>query len=206
MALTEGSRRNCGNTVTTPRGTYTFHEQEILKSEADELCKKNGGILAPLNTQEEFDAVHKFAYECKKWSVSVPYHVGLYAVDRKTRLFTDCTSWQPETHEKLYRSYLGKGPFFTAYYKTGDKVMTIASSENKKDEVLMRTICFNGANSQVSGASALVQSKEPSNFASTGAVVVGVALVATVVGLGVALFKALRRNRRLTQELPTSSK
>ena len=42
MALIEGSKKNCGNTVTTPRGTYTFHEETKTKFEAAELCKKNG--------------------------------------------------------------------------------------------------------------------------------------------------------------------
>ena len=67
MPLKEASFKNCGDTVTTPKGTYTFHEGRMLKHEAAKLCEKNGGILAPLNSQEEFDAVHKFAYQCQRF-------------------------------------------------------------------------------------------------------------------------------------------
>lgn len=67
MTLKEASIMNCGDTVTTPRGTYTFHEKTMPKSDAADLCKSNGGILAPLNTREEFDAVNKFAYECDRF-------------------------------------------------------------------------------------------------------------------------------------------
>ena len=67
MSSESGSVSNCGNTVTTTRGTYTFYDVVRTRSESKKLCKKHGGIMATLNTQEEFEAVHKFAYISDRW-------------------------------------------------------------------------------------------------------------------------------------------
>ena len=135
----------------------------------------------------------------------MPYHVGLYVVDKHTRLFTDCQKWDEKKHGELYRSRLNKGPFYSAFYSPNDKIMSIGSFP-KQTEYELNTICFKASASQESSASALVEDESKSSVASTGVVVVGVALLATVVGLGVALFKSMKRNRKLTQELPISSK
>ena len=66
MALKFCSKANCGNTLATPSGTYTFHDQLLDKNDAEKLCKSDGGILATMNTREELDAVHKFTYECDR--------------------------------------------------------------------------------------------------------------------------------------------
>ena len=100
--------KNCGNTLSTSLGTYTFYNEKVVKSEAAKVCKNHGGIIAPFHTQEEFDTVHKFAYKCQPWCSHSLYHVGLYVVRNETRYYSDCTEWDWEKHDKLYDSYLGK--------------------------------------------------------------------------------------------------
>ena len=202
MTLKRGSKLNCGNSVTTSRGTYTFYDGRKTKHEATQLCEKNGGILAPLNTKEEFDAVHKFAFECTKWTGYSPYHIGLYVIDKETRLFTDCEKWDSEKHDKLYSSSLDNGPFFDTYYNPADKIMSIGSGRNAHGNSL-KTICFKAAKQPV--PSAVMQSENTSPFTSTSVVAVGIALVGMVAVLGVAFFRSLKKIRKLQQELPTSS-
>ena len=121
MSSKRCSVKNCGNTVTTTRGTYTFYNKKIIKSEAAKLCKKNGGIIAPLNTQEEFNAVHKFAYKCRPWCGSSYYHTGLYLNKNETRFYSDCTEWDWKKHDKLYDSYINEGPCWDPMYRPIDK-------------------------------------------------------------------------------------
>ena len=132
------------------------------------------------------------------------YHVGLYVIDEKTRFYTDCTDWDAQKHDKLYKSNFANGPFVYTFYDSSRQFMGIGSSPYKSDSSY-RPICFNPSAGSHSAPSALKQSEERNGFASTGVVAVGVALVATVVGLGVALLRAMKRNQKLTQELPTTS-
>ena len=142
-------------------------------------------------------------YQNKRWN-ALQYHVGLYVVDENTRLFTDCQKWDEQKHGQLYRSRLSNGPFYSTMYNSNEKIMYIGSFP-VQTEYEQNTICFKASAGQASSASALVKDKSTNPFASTGVVAVGVALVATVVGLGVALFRSMKRNQKLTQELPTSS-
>ena len=43
--------------VTTNTGTFTFHNESVLRSVAELNCAKNGEILAPFTNQADVDAV-----------------------------------------------------------------------------------------------------------------------------------------------------
>ena len=157
MILPRCTIENCGNTFKTSRGTYTFHNEKLVKSEAAKLCKKNGGIIAPLNTQEEFAAVHTFAYECDRWCGRDRYHVGLYVHKNETRFYSDCTEWDWEKHDKLYKSYIREGPCWETAYRTTDKIQKIYANEDCYPYKL-RTICFKANTEAASESEAIIQS------------------------------------------------
>ena len=98
--------------------------------------------MATLNTEEEFEAVHKFAYGCERWSDRrFLYHVGLY-VYKNERFYTDCTEWDWAEHSKLYVEDRGKGPCWNAVYRPLTKEQKIYSNIYCYDDK-HRTICFN---------------------------------------------------------------
>ena len=174
------SVRNCGNTVKTSRGTYTFHNQPLFKHKAAELCMKNGGILATLNTREEFEAVHRFAYECNKWCGALYYHIGLYAYENHM-FYTDCTEWDWAKHGHLYMTDNLNGPCWTAVYRAYTKTQKIYSSPSCA-EYKHRTICFNAFDNATTKAEGIVQGGSGISFFNVltllfAAVAIGFAIV-----------------------------
>ena len=195
MSLKRCSKKNCGNTLTTSRGTYTFYNDRIYKSEAAKLCKNNGGIIAPLNIQEEFDAVHKFTYECQPWCGVYYYHVGLDLVRNETRFYSDCTEWDWEKHDKLYNSYIGKGPCWIAHYRPFNKIQTIF--DNKYcSKAPSRTICFNAAGENLNKTEALIQEKSAEGLNHFYYLSAIFALALLAIGLAIALVKLTNKNKK----------
>ena len=193
MSSKRCSIKNCGNTLTTSLGTYTFYNEKVIKSEAAKVCKKHGGIIAPLNTQEEFDAVHKFAYKCQPWCSHSVYHTGLYLVRNETRFYSDCTKWDWKKHDKLYDSYIEDGPCWDAAYRPYDKIQTIHQSRFCSDRI-HRTICFNAVDKEVKSEE-LRLTKHAEGFDRYFTVTAFLALATLTVGLAVALFKAKKKNK-----------
>ena len=184
--------KKCKNTLKTSKGTYTFYNELVHKSESKEICKKHGGIIAPLHTQEEFDAVHKFAYECQPWCGTAYFHLGLYLVKNDTRFYSDCTEWDWEKHDKLYKSYIRQGPSWEVLYRPYDKIQKIypvAFHRNNR----RRTICFNAADESPKKAEALFKKASEDSFYYLSAIVF---LASLVVGLALALVKATRSNKK----------
>ena len=195
MSLKICSKKDCGNTLTTSLGTYTFYNELIYKHEATKLCKKNGGIIAPLNTQEEFDAVHKFAYECQPWCGVYYFHTGLYVVKNDTRLYSDCTEWDWEKHDKLYKSYIGKGPCWTPVYRPYDKTQTIYAVATCMRSMRSRTICFNAAGKNLNNTEALIQEKPTYVLKNVSYLNATFALTLLAIGLVIALVKSTIKNK-----------
>ena len=190
------SLKNCGNTVTTTRGTYTFYSERIKKTEAAKLCKKHGGIIAPLNTKEEFDAVHKFAYKCQPWCVSY-HHVGLYVHKNETRFYSDCTEWDWNKHDKLYKSYTDEAPCWETTYRPKDKIQKIWPLNFCNDH-LMRTICFN-PNEEISDKKTKPEEFRQVNYAGSFntfiVLSVVIALASLVIVLAIALKRSMNKNK-----------
>ena len=193
MSSKRCSVENCGNTVTTTRGTYTFYSDRLKKSEAAKTCKKHGGIIAPLNTQEEFDAVHKFAYKCQPWcSVNSYYHVGLYVMNNDTRFYSDCTEWDWNKHDKLYFSDMNDGPCYESVYMPYFKIQDIIAKDCK--DYKRRFICFNDANDssiKKTSQEALVHGNNAEGFNRFA--ILSAFLATLTVGLAVALVKANKK-------------
>ena len=192
------SIKNCGNTVTTASGTYTFYNEEITKDESAKLCKKHGGIIAPLNNQEEFDAVHKFAYKCQPWCSHSVYHTGLYLVRNETRFYSDCTEWDWEKHDKLYDSYIEEGPCWDIGYMPYNKIQEIFANEYCVDRV-HRTICFNTHDKNIdeeirSEQEELRLTNHAEGFDRLTTLSVFIALATLTVGLAVALVRSRKKN------------
>ena len=174
------SKKNCGNTLKTTKGTYTFYNELVHKSESKEICKKHGGIIAPLHTQEEFDAVHEFAYKCQPWCSVYYYHLGLYLVKNDTRFYSDCTEWDWEKHDKLYKSHIKEGPSWEVVYRPHDKIQRIFPVSFKTNS-RRRIICFNAAEKEMVEAEALFQGKYADCFYFLGAIAVLVSLVIALI-------------------------
>ena len=193
MTLERGSVSNCGDTVTTTRGTYTFYNEIRTRSESDKLCEKNGGIMATLNTKEEFEAVHKFAYECERWSDRrYLYHLGLY-VYKNERFYTDCTEWDRAKHAKLYKEDNGKGPCWNAVYRPLNKEQKIYSNIFCYDKK-HRTICFNAFDNATAKAEGMVQGS--SGFSSFNVLT----LLFAAVAIGFAIV-SMKKNKNYEKEL-----
>ena len=201
MTSKECSKKNCGNTLTTLRGTYTFYNNFIVKSEAAKLCKKHGGIIAPLNIKEEFDAVHKFAFECQPWCSYHFYHVGLDLVRNETRYYSDCTEWDWDKHDKLYDSHIGKGPCWDAVYIPSDKIQKIYADEYCSN-FAYRTICFNAKKS--TDSEAVVQPDRSGSFVSTSVLGSCFAFALLAFGLLMALARSTRKNKMYEREISQS--
>ena len=190
MSSKRCSVENCGKTVTTTRGTYTFYSDRLKKSEAAKTCKKHGGIIAPLNTQEEFDAVHKFAYKCQPWCSGSYYHIGLYVMSNDTRFYSDCTEWDWGKHDKLYYSNMGDGPCYESTYMPYLKIQNIFAKDCKNYK--RRFICFNAADD---GTTKTTSHQELRQINAVGfdrftALSAFLALATLTVGLAMALIKA----------------
>ena len=198
MTLPICALKNCGNNVTTQRGTYTFYNERITKLEAAKLCKKHGGILAPLNTQEEFEAVHKFAWECERWCGWNAYHVGLYVYKNETRFYTDCAEWDWEKHGKFYKTYVGfTQDCWIEAYRPKDKIQKVLTNDDCSYAWRLRTICFNAKDVTPAKAEAVVQSN--GKFASFNALTLLFAVVAF--GTVVVSLKKFRKYKSEITEL-----
>ena len=200
MTLKECSKKNCGNTLTTSRGTYTFYNNFIVKSEAAKLCKRHGGVIAPLNIKEEFDAVHKFAYQCQPWCSYHFYHVGLDLVRNETRYYSDCTEWDWEKHDKLYDSRIGKGPCWDAVYVPSDKIQKIYADEYCSN-FAYRTICFNAAAEKSTNSDSLVRTDRSGSLVSSRVFGSYFAFALLAFGLLMALLRSTRKNRLYEREI-----
>ena len=200
MSVKMCSKENCSNTLTTNKGTYTFHNENILKSEAAKLCKKNGGIIAPLNTQEEFDAVHKFAYECQPWCSYHFYHVGLDLTKNETRFYSDCTEWDWEKHDKLYDSHIKKGHCYEALYMPFYKIQKIYTNAYCGD-FAQRTICFNAVDKNLNKTEALVQTKYADSVNSFTVSNTTFAFTLLTIGLLLALVRSTNKIRMYEKKL-----
>ena len=196
-----GSKRcavkNCGNTLTTTRGTYTFYNDLVVKSEAAKLCKKHGGIIAPLNTQEEFDAVQKFAYKCRPWCSTAYYHTGLYLNRNETRFYSDCTEWDWEKHDKLYRSEIGKGPCWDVVWRPLDKIQMIFIDGYCTDS-RWRTICFNPVKTE---QDALVETNHSEGFDRFTTVTAFLVLASLTVALALTVVKSKKKIKEYEEKL-----
>ena len=196
MSSESGSVSNCGNTVTTTRGTYTFYDEVRTRSESKKLCKKHGGIIATLNTQEEFEAVHKFAYKCDRWGdFSHRYHIGLY-VYKDEMFYSDCTAWDYLEHPKLYKIDNANGPCWNTIYRPYKKRQKIYSNIFCYDHK-HRTICFNAFDNATTKAEEIVQS----NVGFSSFNILALLIAAVAIGFAIVSMKKSRKYEEKLAEL-----
>ena len=100
------SLKTCSNSLTTSRGTYTFHtEEDLKKAEATKFCEKKGQILAPITSKEEFDVVHNHMIKCRNLCGRRIYHIGLYVLGKDLKVFSNHEKWDSAKHEGLFDWY-----------------------------------------------------------------------------------------------------
>ena len=194
-----GCKKNCGNSLTTSVGTYTFHNSEMTKDDAAKFCEDRGKILAPITSQEEFNKIHKYVQGCCNLGGFTSYNIGLYVIGKNTKLFSNCEKWDSAKHEHLFTWNMENGPCYEAYYAPMDGKMTV-SQDPRCGRTDGRPICFEAANAQ-----ALVKSESSNAFASVSTLSVMMAVAALVVSLAVALFISVRKLKHLKQSLPVST-
>ena len=102
--------KHCNETsVTTSSGKFTFHAYYLSKKEAKKVCKKEGGILAPVTNRADLEALHKFAIGCSNLGYGRYYLVGLEMIDPETRFFTNGVVYDEEIHGSFHYVYNSKG-------------------------------------------------------------------------------------------------
>ena len=198
------SLKSCSDSLTTSRGTYTFYESEMNKNDAAKFCEDKGQILAPITSQEEFDAMHNHVIKCGNLCGINVYHIGLYVFGKDVKLFSNCEKWDSAKHEKLFYWDMEDGPCYRTYYIPHENEMSVEST-NACGATEMRPICFKAADKQTQNAETLRQSESSNSYSSISLLGSVIALVALVISLGVALFISVRKLKKLKQTLPVST-
>ena len=197
----------CSNSLTTSRGTYTFHQEQMNKSQATKFCKDKGQILAPITSQEEFDTIHNHMIKCRNLCGPRTYHIGLYVMHKDLKFFSNCEEWVPEKHEKLYYydESLDDSNCYQAYYSPFNDRMSVFV-DPRCGKVEFQPICFKAAGKNNKNSEALVNSESSNTFTSPRFLIAVLVLVATgFCVMAVALFVSVRKLKNLKQRLPVST-
>ena len=195
----------CSNSLTTSRGTYTFHQEKMTKAKATKFCEAKGQILAPITSQEEFDTIHNHVVKCRNLCGYIVYHIGLYVLGKDLKIFSNHETWDSAKHEGLFDWYSREDDdYFQPYYMPFDNRMTVETIHLCKSGEA-RPICFKAADNPKSNSEALVNSKVSNTFTSSGFLTAVVVLVAMgFCAMAVALFISVRKLKNLKQKLPVS--
>ena len=92
--------KQCNDTsITTSSGKFTFYpEKSLTVDEARKFCKKEGGILAPITSRDDFKTLHKFASGCTNIGLGRSYFVGLDMINPELGYFTNGVVYDEEKH------------------------------------------------------------------------------------------------------------
>ena len=100
----------CGTSVTTPTGTFTYHQKKVNACQAKLECLKKGRILAPITNWADLDALRSIARiddpSCDFHYGYKKYHVGLDVTkcgNKIYRFFTNGVAWNESAHGDLYK-------------------------------------------------------------------------------------------------------
>ena len=198
--------KSCKNSITTSRGTYTFHEEEMTKAEAKQFCEDKGQILAPITSKAEFDKVHQYASSCGNLGGWNFYHIGLYVFRKDVKLFSNCEKWNSAKHEGLFDWDMDNGPCYSTYYSPNHNIMSVEPDLYCSGIKVSRPICFEAADSQKNNSEALVKGKVSNTFTIPGFLTaVGVLVATGFCVMAVALFVSVRKLKNLKQKLPVST-
>ena len=197
-------KNNCGNSLTTSAGTYTFYKSEMTQNDATKFCEDKGQILAPITSQEEFNKVHNYVQGCCDLSGITTYHIGLYVIGHDVKLFSNCEKWNSAKHDNLFKMDMQDGPCYKSLYVPFRNRM-IVNDDASCGIKYSRPICFEPADENNRSAEALVKSKSSNAFTSLSVLSVIIALVALCFGLVVAVLILVRKVKDLKQTLPVSN-
>ena len=77
----EKSMDHCYSKVKTPTGVFTFHDEEVYKCKARQICEAKGEVLAPLTKQEDREKLRAGLKldddECYEYLYMKGYHIGI---------------------------------------------------------------------------------------------------------------------------------
>ena len=199
------SKKYCSKYLTTSRGTYTFHQEYLIKAEATKFCEEKGQILAPITSKEEFDKVHNYVNNCRNLGGPRTYHIGLYVLGNDMKFWSNHEKWDSAKHEQLFNFYYNKNhKHFQTYYIPSLDTMSIDTVRDCEGGDF-KPICFKAAKDQNKKAEALVTSESSNSFTSPGFLIVVLVLVALVFSLAVTHFVSVRKMKKLKQKLPVSN-
>ena len=207
MMRCNNSLSYCSDSLTTSRGTYTFHQEHITKAAATKFCEAKGQILAPITSKEEFDTIHNHMIKCRNLCGPRTYHIGLYIMHKDLKFFSNCEKWDPEKHEKLYYydDSLDDSNCYQTYYSPyNDRMSAFVDPSCGRAE--FQPICFQPAGENNKNSEALTNSKSTNIFTSSGFLIaVGVLVSTSFCVMAIALFISVRKFKNLKQRLPVST-
>ena len=97
---------SCITNTTTSSGTFLFSKGHMTRCEAKKFCREKGGVLAPITTQEDKDAVLEMINpECFEHYLDNMYHIGLDVYncgDQQERVFSNGIIYDKNVHGHLY--------------------------------------------------------------------------------------------------------
>ena len=139
---------SCITNTTTSSGTFLFSKGHMTRCEAKKFCREKGGVLAPITTQKDKDAVLEMINpECFEHYLDNMYHIGLdvhNCGDQQERVFSNGITYDKNVHGHLYDD-LGepedKCPETYLMYSSGNP-LKISSNDPKCKQSHYRALCL----------------------------------------------------------------
>ena len=198
----------CHHSVTTKSGTFTAHTELVTKCQAEKMCKKRGGMLAPITTKRDAHRILKlFKTNSKDVSCGVTsedlahYWVGLdvtYTKDEDTKIFSNGVKWVERKHGKIYHNTL------ESHTDCADAVFLPFASDNNYRIVTpmgscqvdnrLKYLCFKPAEkSSAEKITQRVEFEEDGVFVPSSVALVAVMVCVVFAFAGVKTFRSMKR-------------